>query len=183
MPLHFQLQSPVNSGYSVNYLIQACLQESDQDPMVLPYYNASNPSQPYSGPTNSGLPQATLRSQSVQLQLKEWRAIVGRHATYARCRPGMGRTLRDNSILWSDLDRIRQHCYVSDGSIHHMEASGPSSRVWLWRSELSEQRRPLLFRSVYLKSKLNFGGEVRVVLPQFRHPQAVVDPAEDTRAS
>jgi hypothetical protein len=70
VPLHFQVQAPVNSGYSVNYLIQACLQESDQNPIVLPYYNASNPSQPYSGPTNSGLPQATLRGQSVQLQLK-----------------------------------------------------------------------------------------------------------------
>jgi hypothetical protein len=69
-PQYFQLQSPVNSGYSVNYLIEACLQESDQDLVVLPYYNAANPSQPYSGPTNSGLPQATLRSQSVQLQLK-----------------------------------------------------------------------------------------------------------------
>ena len=69
-PQYFLLQSPVNSGYSVNYLIQACLQESDQDMVILPYYNASNPSQPYSGPTNSGLPQATLRSQSVQLRLK-----------------------------------------------------------------------------------------------------------------
>jgi hypothetical protein len=67
---YFQLQSPVNSGYSVNYLIQACLQESDQDLIVLPYYNAANPSQPYSGSANSGLPQATLRNQSVQLQLK-----------------------------------------------------------------------------------------------------------------
>jgi hypothetical protein len=66
----FQLQSPLNSGYSINYLIQACLQESDLGLIVLPYYNAANPSQPYSGPANSGLPQATLRTQSVQLQLK-----------------------------------------------------------------------------------------------------------------
>jgi hypothetical protein len=66
----FALQSPVNSGNAINYLIQACLQESDQNLIVLPYYNAANPAQPYSGPANSGLPQATLRSQSVQLQLK-----------------------------------------------------------------------------------------------------------------
>jgi hypothetical protein len=66
----FDLQSPLNSGNSVNYLIQSCLQESDQDLIVLPYYNAANPSQPYSGPANSGLPQATLRSQTIQLQLK-----------------------------------------------------------------------------------------------------------------
>jgi glycine rich protein len=70
VPQYFVLQAPVNSGYSVNYLIQACLQESDQHLIVLPYYNAASPSQPYSGPANSGLPQATLRSQSVQLQLK-----------------------------------------------------------------------------------------------------------------
>jgi hypothetical protein len=67
---YFSLPPPATSGKSVNYLIQACLQESDQDLTVLPYYNASNPAQPYSGPTNSGLPQATLRSQSVQLELK-----------------------------------------------------------------------------------------------------------------
>jgi len=66
---YFELQSPTNSGESINYLLEACFQESDQDPIVLPYYNAANPSQPYSGPTNSGLPQATQRSQSVQLQL------------------------------------------------------------------------------------------------------------------
>jgi len=69
-PQYFELQAPVNSGYAVDYLIQACLQESDQDLIVLPYYNAANPSQPYSGPANSGLPQATLRSQSVQFLLK-----------------------------------------------------------------------------------------------------------------
>jgi hypothetical protein len=66
----FDLQSPVNSGASINYLIQSGLQESDQDLTVLPYFNAANPSQPYSGPANSGLPQATLRSETVQLQLK-----------------------------------------------------------------------------------------------------------------
>jgi hypothetical protein len=67
---NFSLQAPANSGNSTNFLIQACLQESDQDLVVIPYYNASNPSQPYSGPANSGSPQATVRSQSVQLQLK-----------------------------------------------------------------------------------------------------------------
>jgi len=37
---------------------------------VLPYVNAANPSQPYSGPANSGTPQNTQRIQRVQLQLK-----------------------------------------------------------------------------------------------------------------
>ena len=38
--------------------------------MVLPYYNAANPAQPYSGPNNSGVAQNTHRIQRVQLQLK-----------------------------------------------------------------------------------------------------------------
>jgi hypothetical protein len=38
--------------------------------VVLPYYNAANPAQPYSGPTNSGVAQNTNRIQRVQLQLK-----------------------------------------------------------------------------------------------------------------
>jgi hypothetical protein len=67
---NIELQSPTGSGSSVNFLIQATLQESDQNPVVLPYYNATNPGQPYSGPTNSGLPQATSRTQTVLLMLK-----------------------------------------------------------------------------------------------------------------
>ena len=66
----FTLAAPVTSGQSVNYLIQATLQESDIGPVVLPYYNAANPAQPYSGPTNSGIAQNTFRVQRVQLQLK-----------------------------------------------------------------------------------------------------------------
>jgi hypothetical protein len=66
----FTLTTPTTSGQSVNYLIQATLQEADVSPVVLPYYNASNPAQPYSGPTNSGVAQNTKRMQAVQLQLK-----------------------------------------------------------------------------------------------------------------
>ncbi len=66
----FTLASPATSGQSINYLIQAAFQESDTNPVVLPYYNAANPAQPYSGPTNSGVAQNTRRIQRVQLQLK-----------------------------------------------------------------------------------------------------------------
>ncbi len=37
---------------------------------MLPYYNANNPAQPYTGPSNSGAAQNTQRLQRVQLQLK-----------------------------------------------------------------------------------------------------------------
>lgn len=66
----FTLTAPTTSGQSVNYLIQATLQESDTSPIVLPYYNAANPAQPYSGPNNSGTAQNTLRIQQAELQLK-----------------------------------------------------------------------------------------------------------------
>ena len=69
-PSSFTLTAPLTSGQSINYLIQAALQESDTNPVVLPYYNAANPAQPYSGPTNSGVAQNTLRIQRAQLQLK-----------------------------------------------------------------------------------------------------------------
>lgn len=69
-PTSFSLTPPTASGQSINYLIEAAFSETDTDPVVLPYVNAANPSQPYSGPSNSGTPQNTMRIQRVQLQLK-----------------------------------------------------------------------------------------------------------------
>lgn len=69
-PTSFTISPPTSSGQAINYLIEAALLESDTNPVVLPYYNAANPSQPYSGPNNSGVAQNTTRIQRVQLQLK-----------------------------------------------------------------------------------------------------------------
>ncbi|MBV9756814.1 MAG: hypothetical protein JO047_07150 [Alphaproteobacteria bacterium] len=66
----FTLTAPSISGQSINYLIEAAFDESDSGPVVLPYYNAANPAQPYSGPNNSGTAQNTQRLQRVELQLK-----------------------------------------------------------------------------------------------------------------
>lgn len=66
----FTLTAPATSGQSINYLIQANLLESDASPVVLPYYDAANPAQPFSGPNNDGAAQNTQRLQRVQLQLK-----------------------------------------------------------------------------------------------------------------
>lgn len=66
----FTVLAPTTSGQAVNYLIQAALLEADTNPVVLPYYNAANPAQPYSGPNNQGTAQNTSRVQRVQLQLK-----------------------------------------------------------------------------------------------------------------
>jgi hypothetical protein len=64
------LTAPVISGQSINYLIEAAFLESDVEPVVLPYVNAANPGQPFSGPNNSGTAQNTMRIGRVQLQLK-----------------------------------------------------------------------------------------------------------------
>ncbi len=66
----FTLVAPTGSGEAINYLIEATLLEVDTTPVVLPYYNAANPSQPYSGPGGTGTPQNTQRLQQVELQLK-----------------------------------------------------------------------------------------------------------------
>jgi hypothetical protein len=64
------LTAPSSSGQSINYLIEASFLEQDTTPVVLPYYNASNPAQPYTGPSNSGAAQNTQRIQRAQIQLK-----------------------------------------------------------------------------------------------------------------
>lgn len=66
----FSLTAPTTSGQSINYLIEAAFQETDQNPVVDPYYNAADPSQPFSGPGNTGTAQNTVRAQRVELQMK-----------------------------------------------------------------------------------------------------------------
>jgi hypothetical protein len=65
----FTLAAPTSVGQSINYVVEASLQETDGSPVLLPYYNASNPAQSFSGPSNSGSPQNTSRMQRVPLQL------------------------------------------------------------------------------------------------------------------
>jgi hypothetical protein len=69
-PTTFTLSAPATPGESVIYLIEASFSEADATPVVLPYVNAANPAQPYSGPNNSGIAQNTQRIERVQLQLK-----------------------------------------------------------------------------------------------------------------
>jgi hypothetical protein len=69
-PTTFTLTAPATPGESVIYLLEATFSETDAAPVVLPYVNAANPAQPYSGPSNSGAAQNTQRIERVQLQLK-----------------------------------------------------------------------------------------------------------------
>jgi hypothetical protein len=61
--------APGTVGFSVNYLISASFVEQDITPVVLPYYNAANPAQAFSGPGNTGTSQNTTRQDTVQLTL------------------------------------------------------------------------------------------------------------------
>jgi hypothetical protein len=69
-PTTFNITAPTSAGQSINYIIEAAFQETDCNPIVLPYYNAGNPAQSFGGPSNSGSAQNTVRTQTVQLQLK-----------------------------------------------------------------------------------------------------------------
>jgi hypothetical protein len=51
----------------MNCLIQVQFNEADGTPIVLPYYNATNPSSPYSGPGNTGVAQNTVRAETVSI--------------------------------------------------------------------------------------------------------------------
>jgi hypothetical protein len=74
--------APTTAGYSINYLIEATLLESDTNQTLLPYYNASNPTQAYAGPNNNGQSQATTRSDQVALVAKPGAgAITGSQVT------------------------------------------------------------------------------------------------------
>jgi len=62
--------APGTVGQSINYLIEASYQDTDALPVVLPYYNASNPSTAYSGPANAGTTNNTVRQGTISLVAK-----------------------------------------------------------------------------------------------------------------
>ena len=69
-PVTLTVTPPSTPGYSQVYLVEAILSDVDTGSAVLPYYNASNPSQPYSGPGNDGMSQYTIRSVQCTIALK-----------------------------------------------------------------------------------------------------------------
>jgi hypothetical protein len=65
----FNTPAPTTSGQSIVYLISGAFLEADTNAVVLPYYNAANPSQAFSGPNGTGASQNTTRQDTVQLTL------------------------------------------------------------------------------------------------------------------
>ena len=68
--LQFAVQPPASAGQAVSHLIQVGFSELDAASLVLPYYNAANPAQPFSGVNNTGAAQNTQRLQRVLVQVK-----------------------------------------------------------------------------------------------------------------
>jgi hypothetical protein len=62
--------APTTSGDSINYLIEATYQDTDTGATVLEFFNSNNPTQPYSGPNNTGQTVFTGRAGQVVLRAK-----------------------------------------------------------------------------------------------------------------
>ncbi|MDR6579959.1 hypothetical protein [Pseudomonas extremaustralis] len=62
--------APTTTGQSINYLVQVTYQDQDAAPVLLPYYNSTNPALPYSGMGNNGLTQNTSRKGVAIVQVK-----------------------------------------------------------------------------------------------------------------
>lgn len=69
-PILLTITPPVTSGQSQVYLVEAILSDIDTGSSVLPYYNATNPTAPFSGPGNNGMSQYTTRSVQCTIALK-----------------------------------------------------------------------------------------------------------------
>jgi hypothetical protein len=83
-PATLTLTPPGTVGYATNYLIEVAYLDQDGGSTVLPYYNASNPSQAYSGPNNSGAAQNVVRQGLISIQAKAGvAATAGTQATPA----------------------------------------------------------------------------------------------------
>ena len=61
---------PGSVGQSIVSFVEASFQEADIAPVVLPYFNAAAPDQPWLGPNNNGQSQATQRIQRVALRAR-----------------------------------------------------------------------------------------------------------------
>jgi hypothetical protein len=62
--------APATFGFSTNYLIQAAYQDTDANLVPLPFYNATNPTQAFSGPGNNNTAQATVRKGAINITTK-----------------------------------------------------------------------------------------------------------------
>jgi hypothetical protein len=62
--------APSTPGYSINYLIEAQYQDEDTNPVVLPFFNSSNPQQPLNGQGGNGAALPSQRQGMCVIQAK-----------------------------------------------------------------------------------------------------------------
>jgi len=82
------LTAPATFGHAINYLIQATFSEADDTPVVRPYYNESNPAEPFSGPENSGVTDYTVRRAACVVSSKAGSSATAGTQSTATADPG-----------------------------------------------------------------------------------------------
>jgi len=66
----FDAPAPMQKGMSINYLVQAAYVEADTGGIVLPFYNAADPSKAFNGQGNAGEALPCVRQGICRLSLK-----------------------------------------------------------------------------------------------------------------
>lgn len=69
-PATFGITPPGTVGFSQVFLVEVQYQDLDSGATVLPYFNAAQPTLPFSGPGNAGTAQNTVRKGLVASQIK-----------------------------------------------------------------------------------------------------------------
>lgn len=69
-PVTLAITPPGTVGFSQVYMIEVQYQDFDTGSVVLPYFNAANPTVPFTGPGNSGAAQNTVRKGLCAVQIK-----------------------------------------------------------------------------------------------------------------
>jgi hypothetical protein len=69
-PTVLSCPAPATSGQSINYLVEVAYADSDTNTQIVQYYDAANPTQPYTGPNNTGAAQPSFRQGVAALQIK-----------------------------------------------------------------------------------------------------------------
>lgn len=98
-PVPLLLNPSPDPNVALCWLIQACLSEQDDFPVALPYWNAADPTVPFSGPGNSGGAQNTRRRTRVVFSTKSSGPVpIG---TFAPPSPDLGWVGLYGVMVWA----------------------------------------------------------------------------------
>lgn len=105
------ITAPSTLGYAQSYLVQIAFDEEDDTPVLLPFYNADDPTEPLQGPGNSNDESLTRRVQLAVVNLKAGTAAPA--GTQSTPSPSIGYTPAfvvtvahgQNTITSADISR------------------------------------------------------------------------------